>query len=101
MRRRVSRPARSTKRSPGGIYWFHLPNRTTGTWAYRISSNTVEDEHLRELLDVAIQGRGAFRRFKDVLARHPAEQQRCYEFQAARLDARVREWLAEKGCEPA
>jgi hypothetical protein len=62
---------------------------------------TVDDEHVQELLDVAIQGRGAFRRFKDVLARHPAEQQRWSEFQAARLDGRVREWLAEEGCEPA
>jgi len=31
---------------------------------------TVEDEHLAELLEVAINGKGAFRRFKDVLARY-------------------------------
>jgi hypothetical protein len=63
--------------------------------------DTVSDEHLQELLNVAIQGRGAFRRFKDVLARHPAEQRRWFDFQAARLDARAREWLAEEGYEPA
>ena len=63
--------------------------------------DTVSDEHLQELLNVAIQGRGAFRRFKDVLARHPAEQQRWFDFQAARLDARAQKWLAEEGCEPA
>jgi hypothetical protein len=62
--------------------------------------DTVSDEHLHELLDVAIQGRGAFRRFKDVLARDPAEQQCWFDFQAARLDARAREWLADEGCEP-
>jgi len=62
---------------------------------------TVSDERLHELLDVAIQGRGAFRRFKDVLAHHPAEQQRWFDFQATRLEARAREWLAEEGCEPA
>jgi hypothetical protein len=61
--------------------------------------DTVSDEHLQELLNVAIQGRGAFRRFKDVLAPHPAEQQRWFDFQAARLDARAREWLAQAGCE--
>jgi hypothetical protein len=62
--------------------------------------DAVSDEHLQELLNVAIQGRGAFRRFKDVLARHPGEQQQWFDFQAARLDARAREWLAEEGCEP-
>src|SRR5215216_3172459 len=46
---------------------------------------TVSDGHLQELLGVAIEGRGAFRRFKDVLARHPAEQERWFDFQAARL----------------
>ena len=59
--------------------------------------DTLSDEHLQESLNVAIQGRGALRRFKDVLARHPAEQQRWFDFQAARLDARAREWLAEEG----
>jgi hypothetical protein len=63
--------------------------------------DTVSDEHLQELLNVAIQGRGAFRRFKDVLAGHPAERQRWFDFQVARLDARAREWLAEEGYEPA
>ena len=29
---------------------------------------TVTDEHLAELLEVAVDGKGAFRRFKDVLA---------------------------------
>ena len=61
--------------------------------------DTVSDEHVRELLDVAIQGKGAFRRFKDMLRGHPAEQQRWFEFQAARMDARAREWLAEEGFE--
>lgn len=61
----------------------------------------VSDERLHELLDVAIQGRGAFGRFKDVLARHPAERQHWFDFQTSRLEARAREWLAEEGCEPA
>jgi hypothetical protein len=63
--------------------------------------DSVEDKHVQELLHGAIQGRGAFRRFKNVLARQPAERQRWFEFQAARLDVRVREWLADEGCEPA
>ena len=62
---------------------------------------TLRDQRLQGLLEVAIQGRGAFRRFKDVLDRHPAERQRWFDFHAARLEDRAREWLAEEGCQPA
>lgn len=37
---------------------------------------TVEDERLRDLLGVAIQGRGAFGRFKDILRRSEYESER-------------------------
>lgn len=39
---------------------------------------SLEDEHLRELLEVAIQGSGAFRRFKDVLSRYPEAQENWF-----------------------
>ena len=39
---------------------------------------TVEDEHLAELFEVAIDGKGAFRRFKDVLARYPDQQEKWF-----------------------
>jgi hypothetical protein len=71
--------------------------------AYRDMEDLIAalgDERLQELLDVAIQGRGAFRRFKDVLERHSGERQRWFGFQAARLEARALEWLAEQRCEP-
>jgi hypothetical protein len=41
---------------------------------------TVRDRHLRELLEVALDGRGAFRRFKNVLASYPKERERWFEF---------------------
>ena len=37
---------------------------------------SVSNPHLCELLGVAVRGRGAFRRFKDVLTRYPAERER-------------------------
>ena len=49
----------------------------TGRWS-------VEDEHLRELLEVAIQGAGAFRRFKDVLFRYPSAQENWFKFRDER-----------------
>ena len=59
--------------------------------------DTVSDKPLQQLLEVAIHGKGAFRRFKDVLARDPAEQQRWFAFRMERLNTRVREWLADEG----
>jgi len=57
----------------------------------------VEDEHLAELLEVAIEGKGAFRRFKDVLARHPRERERWFRFKNDRMWERAREWLDDIG----
>ena len=62
---------------------------------------TVEDERLQERLWQAISGRGAFRRFKDVLAGHFREQERWYAFKDARLEQRVLDWLASEDIEPA
>jgi hypothetical protein len=61
---------------------------------------TVEDAHLRDLLEVAIQGRGAFRRFKDVLLNYEDERQHWFAFKDARVERRVVEWLASHGIEP-
>jgi hypothetical protein len=58
---------------------------------------TVEDEHLRELLEVAINGKGAFRRFKDVLVRYPDERERWFHFKDQKLRERALEWLESIG----
>ncbi len=55
---------------------------------------TVSGVQLRGLLEVAITGKGAFRRFKDVLARSSAELARWYAFRRQRLETRARAWLA-------
>jgi len=61
---------------------------------------TVEDEHLAELLEVAINGRGAFRRFKDVLLSYPEERERWFRFKEERTEQRALEWLDEIGVSP-
>lgn len=61
---------------------------------------TIEDERLHNwLLDVT-QGRGAFRRFRDVLERHPAERERWFAFRDNRLRQRILDWLEAAGIEP-
>jgi len=59
--------------------------------------STVKDEHLVELLEVAIDGKGAFRRFKDVLARYPEEKERWYRFKNERMKERAISWLEDIG----
>jgi hypothetical protein len=61
---------------------------------------TVEDSHLRERLWNAIRGQGAFRRFKDLLVRHPQVEEAWFEFKDARLQKRVANWLAYHEIEP-
>ena len=54
---------------------------------------SVDDEHLAELLEVAISGKGAFRRFKDVLFGYPEEKERWFQFRDDRIQERALEWL--------
>lgn len=54
---------------------------------------TVDDEHLEEKLWIAIDGKGAFRRFKKVLTRYPDVRERWFEFKDERTRERVVDWL--------
>ncbi len=60
---------------------------------------TVQDQRFQKHLWRAIEGRGAFRRFKDTLLDEPAERERWFAFQAERQRERVLEWLAGEGIE--
>jgi hypothetical protein len=61
---------------------------------------TVLRPGLQDQLWTAIRGTGAFRRFKDVLARDPGEQERWYRSRDVRLRDRALEWLRSEGIEP-
>src|SRR2546425_9880570 len=61
---------------------------------------TVRDVRHRDRLEVALDRRGAFRRFKNVLLDFPAERERWFALRDERLRAAAREWLAEQGIEP-
>ena len=58
---------------------------------------TVANARLRDRLSRAIQGRGAFRRFKDALLDYPQERERWFAFRDARQRERTLEWLASEG----
>jgi hypothetical protein len=61
---------------------------------------TIRDQRLRERLSDALIGRGAFRRFKDVLLRFPEERERWFAFKDARTRERVLAWLDSQGIVP-
>jgi hypothetical protein len=58
---------------------------------------SVDDPGHADRLTIAIEGRGAFRRFKDVLACWPGELERWYAFAEERQHGRARSWLTEAG----
>jgi hypothetical protein len=58
---------------------------------------TVSAPHRAELLDVAIEGRGPFRRFRDVIKRWDEETYRWLAFSDERKRGRARKWLAGEG----
>jgi len=57
----------------------------------------IDDPEVADRLSIAITGRGAFRRFKDVLSRWPDLMERWYGFADDRQRGRARAWLAVEG----
>lgn len=57
----------------------------------------VGDRRLRELLEVALAGKGAFGRFKGVLADHPEERARWYAEHEQHMADQARAWLDGEG----
>ncbi|MCF3135872.1 UPF0158 family protein [Streptomyces olivochromogenes] len=83
--------------------WLHVPCEGSRD-AYRDMEDfitTLDDQDLARFLGIAIHGPGAFRRFKDMLATSPAQQQRYWLFSAERQYGRARAWLADHGYRPA
>jgi hypothetical protein len=61
---------------------------------------SVVDEPLRERLIISIDGKGAFRRFKDVLLAYPAERERWFSYRADLLHWHIQNWLESHEIQP-
>ncbi|MET9134540.1 UPF0158 family protein [Streptomyces antibioticus] len=83
--------------------WLYVPALGSGA-GYRdmeLFIEEMEDAALAGRLRIAIDGRGAFRRFKDVLAGDVRSWSRYHRFRDERQRGRARAWLAEEGyCPP-
>ena len=60
----------------------------------------VENAPLRGALTQAIDGKGAFRRFKDVLMSHSHERERWFAFRSERLRVFMEAWLSAHSISP-
>lgn len=75
-----------------------VPSRIQYQWVDEFTKS-VEDETLRKRIEAAINGKGAFRRFKDILLTMPDERRRWFEFRDQKMRQRIVEWVQESGVE--
>ena len=68
-------------------------------WMERFVGSVV-DEPLRDRLIISIDGKGAFRRFKDVLLAYPAERERWFTYRADLLHWHIQNWLEQHEITP-
>ncbi|MFH1132092.1 MAG: UPF0158 family protein [Pseudomonadota bacterium] len=61
---------------------------------------SVQEQELRDRLLVSIDGKGAFRRFKDVLLSFPMERERWFRYRADLLHYHINKWFESKGIDP-
>jgi hypothetical protein len=73
-----------------------VSSREQYRWMERFIA-TVEDGDLRQKLLNAIDGKGAFRRFKDVLMHFPVDRERWFAFRSDRLRVSMESWLEAHG----
>jgi Uncharacterised protein family (UPF0158) len=82
---------------PDKWLWVDCEGSRDGYRDMELYIGTVREPGRADRLEIAISGRGAFRRFKDVLVRWPGELDRWYAFSAERQRGRARAWLAGAG----
>ncbi|MEU0215259.1 UPF0158 family protein [Streptomyces sp. NPDC006265] len=82
--------------------WLYAPalGSRAGYRDMELFIEEVADAALADRLRIALGGRGAFRRFKDVLAGDERSWSRYQRFRDERQRGRSRAWLAEEGYRP-
>jgi hypothetical protein len=73
-----------------------VSSREQYRWMERFIAS-VEESELKRKLNQAIDGKGAFRRFKDVLMTFPVDRERWFTFRSERLRSCMEAWLAAHG----
>ena len=95
--REVGQEDEDESEDPDKWLWVHCEGSRDGYRDMEMFIGTVRNPGRADRLEIAISGRGAFRRFKDILERWPGELERWYVFSAERQHGRARAWLADAG----
>jgi len=82
---------------PDRWLWVRCEGSRDGYRDMKDFIDTIGDAARADRLGIAIEGRGAFGRFKDVLSRWPEERDRWHAFSEERQRGRARAWLADAG----
>jgi len=81
--------------SPDFLYVDPVSSREQYRWMEEFIE-TVEEPTLKDKLNIAIDGKGAFRRFKDVLVGYPADRDKWFAQRSTLLRAHMANWLKSK-----
>jgi hypothetical protein len=84
-------------------HWLHVSSFGSGAAYHDMVAFTATRTNrvLATRLERALEGRGSFRRFKDVLSSWPDDREEWFAFSEDRRRGRAREWLAGAGYRPA
>jgi hypothetical protein len=79
------------------VRYFLIPHKPSreGYAEMEAFVDTVKEKRLRAALLEALEGKGAFRRFREVLASHPAEEERWLAHKDERVRGEIEAWLRE------
>jgi hypothetical protein len=80
--------------------WVHSQGAHESYRDMELFISQIDDSRRADRLNIAIEGHGAFRRFKTVLNRWPEEYRNWSAFSSERSRGRARAWLASKGYVP-
>lgn len=62
--------------------------------------DTIEDPVFKEELSLSLSGKGAFRKFKDVLIDYPKERKRWHGYNSKEMKREIIEWMNSIGVTP-
>lgn len=95
----VERRLQEVEADPAYLYIEPISSREQYRWMEEFIEE-MEDSPLREKLLIAVDGKGAFRRFKDVLMDDAEQRENWFEMRSKKLQVHITEWLAAKSLKP-